>query len=435
MKRITSLLIIACTLLSLSLWLMPASAHAAAAQAVAGYSSGYAHGAYATLPLNSPGNNSTTSLGPLAPVWEGCDTAPSVTGNNSTSSASLSTLMSVNSTQSTVTTQRSSAAISAHATSNVQGVNILNGLITAGQITTVANTTGTATSDVSDEIGSKITGLAVSGLSPIDVLPAPNTTIQLPGVGYVVLNEVIGPYNGNGSTVGSINVNMIHVYITSSAIPGAPAGSDIIVGHASSNFFPTLAPALINASSSALSMAGNSNSNTVSMTPVGLTQIGCGAGTSQSNINSSQFSNLGTTGTVNDSSSGQIGASNINATSQSNTSSLNLLNGLINGPLVTSTAQANWNGSGSGSTSVNLSNLSIAGNMVTSTPQPNTRVDIPGLGYAILNEQYSTITSSGVNEDVNAIDVVVTVANNTYGLAVGQRLIVGYSTANISAYA
>lgn len=431
MRRIMTLLIVTCTLLSLSIWLAPTSM--AATQVLAGYSSGYAHGGDATIPANPSGNTSQTFVGPLAPVWEGCNVTSNATRSNSTSAASLSTLAAVNSAQSTVTTQRSATQISAQANSNVQGVSILNGLITAGQIITVANSAGTASGTSSNDTGSKIVGLNITGLSPISYLPKPNTTIQIPGVGYVVLNEQVGPYSDFNSS--SISINMIHVHITSTTIPGVLANTDIVIGSASSNFFRTSVPALVNGNTYALSLIGNAGNNNVSVTPVAGAQIGCAGGTQQNNVNNSNFSNLGTTGVVNDSASGQLAQSGANVTSTSNITNLNLLNGLIQGPAITSTAHATWDGTGTGqgSASVNLSNLVIAGTKLDSSPPPNTRISLAGLGYAIVNEQYAQISSSSVMESVNAIDIVITMPNS-FGLSVGAHIIVGYASVNITGY-
>ena len=69
--------------------------------------------------------------------------------------------------------------------------------------------------------------------------PAPNTRIDLPGVGYVVLNEQT--VSGDGVTTSGITVNMIHV-VLQTVLPGGPLGGggvqhagDIIVGSAASS--------------------------------------------------------------------------------------------------------------------------------------------------------------------------------------------------------
>ncbi len=59
---------------------------------------------------------------------------------------------------------------------------------------------------------------------------APNTTLALPGVGYVILNEQIP--TGDGVTTTGITVNMIHV-VLQNALTGVQTG-EIIVGSATS---------------------------------------------------------------------------------------------------------------------------------------------------------------------------------------------------------
>lgn len=94
-------------------------------------------------------------------------------------------------------------------------VNILQGRITADAVVAIAS----STKNGSDTDGSTIANLVVDGVAMSD--PAPNTRVELPGVGYVLLNERLpGKGGGNGLTV-----NMIHVVMQD---------GDIIVGSATS---------------------------------------------------------------------------------------------------------------------------------------------------------------------------------------------------------
>ena len=81
----------------------------------------------------------------------------------------------------------------------------------------------------SNTLGSVFTNLAVNGV-PVaigDYMPAPNTRVDLPGVGYAVLNEQF-PSGASG-----IMVNMIHV-VLQDALTGLTLG-EIIVASASSS--------------------------------------------------------------------------------------------------------------------------------------------------------------------------------------------------------
>jgi hypothetical protein len=118
---------------------------------------------------------------------------------------------------------------SAQASSSVERVVVLNGLIRADIVAAVASSFWNTTGAASDADGSGFTGLVVNGVAFTDD-PAPNTRIDLPGVGFAVLNEQAT--TGDGITSSAITVNMIHV-VLQDAITGAQTG-EIIVGSASS---------------------------------------------------------------------------------------------------------------------------------------------------------------------------------------------------------
>ncbi len=107
-------------------------------------------------------------------------------------------------------------------------VNILNGLITAdGVVAMASSTVGSA-----DAEGSSLGNLVVNGVAVSD--PAPNTRMDLPGTGFVVLNEQI-------PTTGGITVNMIHVVMQQPIldlfgnVTGYQTIGNIIVGSATSS--------------------------------------------------------------------------------------------------------------------------------------------------------------------------------------------------------
>ena len=107
-------------------------------------------------------------------------------------------------------------------------MNILDGLITADGVVAMAS----STIDNSNAEGSSLANLVVNGVQVSD--PAPNTRVDLPGVGYVVLNEQI-------ATAGGITVNMIHVVLQQpvlgllGVITGYSTTGNIVVGSASSS--------------------------------------------------------------------------------------------------------------------------------------------------------------------------------------------------------
>jgi len=119
-------------------------------------------------------------------------------------------------------------ASTAQSTAHLENVNVLNGLITAQ--TVIAATSSWVSGAVGRNAeGSSFTNLVVNGMpfGSGDYLPAPNTRVDLPGVGYAVLNEQI-PSGASG-----ITVNMIHVVLRD-ALTGITTG-EIIVASASSS--------------------------------------------------------------------------------------------------------------------------------------------------------------------------------------------------------
>jgi hypothetical protein len=127
---------------------------------------------------------------------------------------------------------------SAQSTSELENVSLLSGLITADNVTAIASAYRNATGAASDAAGSGFVNLVVNGTAvATDV--APNTRVDLPGVGYVILNEV--QQTGDGATSSGITVNMIHVVEQSpilgllGQIIGYQTTGEIIVGSAASS--------------------------------------------------------------------------------------------------------------------------------------------------------------------------------------------------------
>jgi len=128
------------------------------------------------------------------------------------------------------TGQVDQALVSATTTAEAAKVRVLDGLITADAVLAVATSYANGVAAASEADGSALVGLVVNDLSYGDVPPAPNTRVNLPGVGYVVLNEQIP--TGDGVHTTGLMVNMIHVYLIDSVL-GTLTG-EIVVGAAQS---------------------------------------------------------------------------------------------------------------------------------------------------------------------------------------------------------
>ena len=121
-------------------------------------------------------------------------------------------------------------ASDAVSSATLESVSILTGLITADGIVAMASSTVDGTGANSNAEGSSLANLVVNGVAVSD--PAPNTRMDLPGVGYVVFNEQIP--TGDGVTSSGITVNMIHVVLQQLGLFGYETTGEIIVGSASS---------------------------------------------------------------------------------------------------------------------------------------------------------------------------------------------------------
>ena len=128
------------------------------------------------------------------------------------------------------TGQLDGALVSVTTSAEAADVNILNGLIVAKAVMALATSYANGTSAQSESDGSTLLDLMIAGVSYADGVPASNTRVELPGVGYVVLNEQISSGDGVRST--GLTVNMIHVYLVD-PLTGAPGG-EIVVAAATS---------------------------------------------------------------------------------------------------------------------------------------------------------------------------------------------------------
>jgi len=191
-----------------TLGLVVALAAGAAATGVAQSISGQAFGVFVNTPAASQ------AQAPLAVL-------PAISGTDGDIAHADADVLGVPNTlsssflNSTATGAIGTAESSAQSVATVANVTILNGLITAGEVIATVTSTRGASGVTSSTNGSTFENLVVAG-TPVtsgDQPVAPNTRLELPAVGYVVLNEQV-PL-GDGVTSGGMTVNMIHVYLQS----------------------------------------------------------------------------------------------------------------------------------------------------------------------------------------------------------------------------
>ena len=202
---------------------------AAEAQSVTG-------NAYAVY-VNTPLAGQTQSPQAVLPaVWEPNGDMASTTAD----ALSVPNAMSSDFLNSMTSGAIGSADAGAQSVASVAHVNILGGLITAKEVVANSTSSRSGSGAASNANGSTFGDLMVAGV-PVtsgDALVAPNTRMNLPNVGYVVLNEQ--KVTGDGAMSSGVTVNMIHVVLQQPVvgllgeITGYRQVGEIIVGSATS---------------------------------------------------------------------------------------------------------------------------------------------------------------------------------------------------------
>ena len=139
-----------------------------------------------------------------------------------------------------------------------------------------------------------------------------------------------------------------------------------------------------------------------------------------------------TASTLNSITTGMADSAVGSAQTSAEAADVSILNGLITARQVLGVAASyvNQQAAGSGADGSALVDVVVNGVPLAGTPPPNTRIDLAGLGYVVLNEQTPTgngVTTSGIS--VNMIHVVL--RNALTGLTTGE-IVVGSATSAVA---
>lgn len=121
--------------------------------------------------------------------------------------------------------------------SEAHDLNILDGLVTADEVRSLATAlAGGPDQNVSDA-GTVLVGLTVMG-TPLNITPAPNTvnltlSVDNKPIGYLIINEQTRELMPlpDGGFMGAMRINLLDLVLTASYL-GLKAGDRIVVGHA-----------------------------------------------------------------------------------------------------------------------------------------------------------------------------------------------------------
>ena len=188
--------------------------------------------AYAATGNDALGSDLENDIGKSALVNIGCQGTNGKTETNSISSSKTSGTLTFQDGSTTAFAGPEGGAEVARTTAQVGNLNLIGGLVTVESLQAVAQ--DSISSDVVETTstdGSGFNGLMVAGVQ-IPLNTPPNTSIPLPGIGTLVVNEQIVKKNGN------VTVNGLHITVSTANTQGLAVGSELIVAHASASAKP-----------------------------------------------------------------------------------------------------------------------------------------------------------------------------------------------------
>ena len=333
-------------------------------------------------------------------------------------------------------------------------VNILNGLVRASFVRGVATATADGASSAISSIGSAFKDLVVNGVAINNVTP--NTRIELPhaqfGRGaHVMLFERVGststPAPGQtagGTYAADLTVNMIRVVITDS-LPGPGIHrTEVIVSNAVAHAdFPQRelcdVPPDQRVSGHAFITSATTDPSLVPTT-LGFVSIPGNGGLEHQDLDEATIGSEVSAGASVSESSGELTATSSTASSFAEATGVCVPTpgcATIRATAVKSQSNSTAGASGASSddAGTELVGLVVMGTPVSANPPPNTMIELPGIGFVILNEQFCDNNGTLANNcsdgtvaghsglTVRAIHVFVTVPANPAGLQEGEVIV------------
>jgi hypothetical protein len=315
-------------------------------------------------------------------------------------------------------------------TAKIDGLNMFKGLIKGDVIKVRANATATATDINTDADGTQFVGLRVAG-NNIAGNVAPNTKLALPGIGTVTVNKIT---RHKGANFEDITIQGLVVKVEVENDFDLPIGVDIIVAHARAGFSRN-EPEVVFAGNAWATQA-NATIGDILANRIGkaaLIHVPCEGTNGKSKSNT--ISDLGV-GKILSLANGKTTAfggqkpSGMVARTSATVEDVNLLNGAITADAVIAVAQETIDG---GSKTRSTQGSGFVGLKVNGVPQPintppNTVVQLPLFGRAILNQQRIPPAGSDGSTSVNGIVIIITKANSL-NLPINSRIVVAHARA------
>jgi hypothetical protein len=189
--------------------------------------------AYAATANSTIGNDLRNRIGKAAYIVLGCEGTRGMTRTNNVEALSVDDVLRLGTGETTAFGGHTDSGTVAKTTSRVQDVKLLKvglvWLISADTITAVAQETFENGQTSRSTEGTQFANLRVGGVA-VEANVPPNTELDLPGIGSVIVNEQIVP---GPDSKGRTQVNGLHITVEEAGnLLGLPVGAEIIVAHA-----------------------------------------------------------------------------------------------------------------------------------------------------------------------------------------------------------
>lgn len=355
-------------------------------------------------------------------LGSGCTSRVGIKDTNTAVSVNARPVLASGTIDTRAMTWATSTGVASRGSAATQHVNLLKGMVRATAIKAVSttrynNSTGAFTLSPA---GTSLVGLVVDG-HHINGTPAANTKMNLPGVGYVMLNQE--SFRRGGPDPG-LTVIGIHLVVThTNAL--ARAGTQAFISVATSSLS---GPAKGLLQGLAFGTSANVGSVVIARRsfPAGLGCLGTNGVTQKNRAASVSIPGVLGSGTITDTAKGTVTATEVYGRTTSTVHHLNLLGGKVTATAIKASVSANGNPPKLGDRS-SFVGLVVDGHAETGTPPPNTKMSLPGFGTLWLHRRIET--SSGIR--VIMIQLVITKKNSAH-LPVGATIDVANASVGVS---
>jgi hypothetical protein len=178
------------------------------------------------------------SVGPIGGFGMGCAGTDGADRTRDQVGVSVPGVGSVGAGRITVNALVKGATATSRATATAGAIDLLDGLVTADALTARAVATAGPEGARSEATGSEVAHLVIAGRA-FEGTVAPNTRVELPGIGHVIVNER-GCSSDRPGQAGScaadhrtqVQVTSLRIRVTAANDLGLPLGADIVVNRA-----------------------------------------------------------------------------------------------------------------------------------------------------------------------------------------------------------